>query len=510
MDRKYAGLTTNIASASKIVQSIQARNFELQLASASELRRFEYIIGAIIVLMVVCVTVYGHKIAQVMKEHEDTLRDAKHEAESANQSKSEFLASMSHEIRTPMNGILGMVSNLLGTKVTPEQREQVQIIRESGETLLDLLNDILDLSKIEAGRLELEVFDFKLSKVLDTTAALWESRAQVKGISLNFHNQLSDVDVIRADGGRIRQVLFNLISNALKFTDAGNIDVSVRQGKRDDDKLCLRFEVRDTGIGMDEEGLAKLFLPFSQADMSTTRKYGGTGLGLSICKKIVEMHSGQIGVKSKPGEGSCFRFEIAVEKGDPSKLAIESTMEDDFVEKVAAIGKTLRILVAEDNHINQKVLETILTGTLNCRLDFVVEALEQVVAQKYDVVLMDVQMPEMDGPTATQRIRQLPQAESAQIPIIALTANAMKGDRERYLAAGMNDYVSKPIDPRALFGAILRCTDNADLDVQSLQSNAFQNAQEHHKPISEDAATELQDLMADLDGLIDEDTKKSA
>lgn len=472
-------------------------------------RLSNYGIAALILLL----SIIGGAMGLVVRHNIRAASIASQQAHLASSAKSEFLASMSHEIRTPMNGVLGMVSNLLGSKLTPDQREQVHIIKESGDALLELLNDILDLSKIEAGRLELEYIDFGIGDLLDSTAALWQSRAQVKGLKFNVHNDCTDTEVIRADCSRIRQVLYNLIGNALKFTENGSINISACQISRSDNKVGVRFEVRDTGIGMDEKSIANLFQPFSQADKSTTRKYGGTGLGLSICKKLVEMHQGRIGVESRPGEGSCFWFEIVVEQGDPDYQIQDTSDQNGVVEKLATIGKILRILVAEDNHINQKVLEAFLVGTLNCRIDFVgdgVEALEQVQTCRYDVVLMDVQMPEMDGPTATKKIRALTDPEIANIPIIALTANAMKGDRERYLAAGMTDYVSKPIDPRALFGAILRSTDNTEIDIESLQSMAFKQQPNDPAPLNEEAAAALDEFITDIDDLAGKDVPKSA
>jgi signal transduction histidine kinase/CheY-like chemotaxis protein len=430
------------------------------------------------------------------------LRDV---AETTERSKSQFLATMSHEIRTPMNGILGMVGNLMRSELAPQQREQVEVIKESGDALLDILNDILDLSKIEAGHLELEYVDFHPKDLLETMAALWVSRARVKGLDFNLKDNLSDTDVVRADGSRLRQVLYNLISNSLKFTEDGSITVTVRRRSLDDRKVRLRFEVRDTGIGMDNEGIDKLFKPFSQADASTTRKYGGTGLGLSICKNIVELHGGEIGVESAVGEGSCFWFEIDAEKGDPANLNNDTTDSNEMAEKLTAIGKPLRILVAEDNQINQRVIEHMLVGALNCRPDFVAnghEVLQQVQAKKYDVVLMDVQMPEMDGPTATQKIRALKDTEVANIPIIALTANAMKGDRDLYLAAGMNDYVSKPIDEHALFGAIFRMTNNPEIKLDALPAVVCSQQQIRAEPLSAEQTAELDNMISEIDVLI--------
>ncbi|MDX1926113.1 MAG: ATP-binding protein [Pirellulaceae bacterium] len=503
MDRKYAAVTNAITDASDNINAIITKNFQEQIANAYALRKFEYALAIVIFIMVLSITVYGRKLARVMQEHEEALQAAKVQAQEGSRAKSEFLASMSHEIRTPMNGILGTVANLLGGKLSPHQREQVQIIKESGDALLEIINDILDLSKVEAGRLELEFTDFKVSHLLDTTVALWESRAQTKGLKLKIENKLGELDVIRADFGRIRQVLYNLISNAIKFTAVGSITIYVKQLPRSEGDAFIRFEVHDTGIGLDDEGIAKIFKPFTQANTSTTRKYGGTGLGLSICKKIVELHGGKIDLESRPGEGSCFWFQITAEEGDPEKLIEEDAGgEEHLAEKLATIGKTLKILVAEDNHINQKVLRTMLQSSLNCHADFVgngLEAVQQVQSQRYDLVLMDVQMPEMDGLTATRKIRGLADLSVANIPIIALTANAMKGDRENYLEAGMNDYASKPIEQVALLGAILRCVDNPGIDVQSLHSLKPKQQPLHAGPLSPEMAADLTELLSNIE-----------
>lgn len=387
---------------------------------------------------------FEHELTNVanLEKLKVQLTESRDQAEAADQAKTKFLANMSHEFRTPLNGILGIATLLKDTTLSEEQKEYLRIIKDSGEHLLALVNDVLDFSKINAGQMRFESVDFDVKSTLQDVLKAFRLAARKKNLALNLDLDEYLPAYVNGDPGRFRQVFVNLIGNALKFTHQGNVTIKGRVLAQNSGKVRMHFEVSDTGIGLAPESIEKLFKEFTQADASTTRKYGGTGLGLSISKLLIEMMEGEIGVRSEVGKGSTFWFTMSL-----GESVFKSEKTHSKTVEFRKPDRDVRILVAEDNPVNQmiavKMLEKLSLSAVvagNGR-----EALEQLKQSSYDLILMDCQMPELDGYETTREIRNS-KSNHSTIPIIAMTANAMADDEQRCLDVGMNDYISKPID----------------------------------------------------------------
>ena len=449
--RQISNEITSITA--RIYQSRQLRMNELSRLSEEMGRKSRLYDIYLMILLVASGAIIGYHIIRQFRRQHLLIKEldlAEKQASIAVQTKENFLANMSHEIRTPLSGILGFTNLLQKRSLDETSAEFVSAIQQSGENLITIVNDILDLSKIEAGMMRITPGIFSINGLINSVETLFSERVKEKGLGITSTVDPAIPDTLKGDATRLTQILVNLIGNAIKFTQQGEINIAVYSKSRTDSKITLGFDITDSGIGIEKEKLAEVFERFNQGEDSTTRNYGGTGLGLSIVKNLIQLQNGDIKVRSEQGKGSTFSFFIPYDISEQQLNTPLSIPANYYRDKSK---KALRILVVDDNAINQSLMNHLL---LQWNIDFNIvsngmEAVEKLSNKVYDLILMDLQMPQMDGYAATQHIREVMKLD---IPIIAMTAHALAGEREKCLSRGMNEYISKPIKEQELFDLI--------------------------------------------------------